>query len=253
MRTLGFTRPASKLQSSIEEAEALGFRVLAAPSLEIVHGDPEEFSRLESSLGDGVPVIFGSTTAADECDKEYGDRFPRMLEGCDVIAIGPGTADRLRGYGIRVDLVPEDHSSYGLVKEITSRYSSGRIVVVRSDSGTDIISDGLSSSGLDLRDIAVYKLKAAEVGREMSDMLDAIGRKEMDWMAFTSPMSASSFFDRMKERFGSDADRMMRENVKVAAIGRPTAEMLESLGRAPDLIPARTTFHDLLTAIKDSV
>ena len=252
MSTLGFTRPAGKLKASVEEAESLGFKVLAAPSLEIEHGDPSEFKRLLDSVGRGVPVIFGSTTAADACHKEFGDGFPSILNECEVIAIGPGTADRLISYDVRVDLVPEDHSSYGLVSMVTDRYRSGRVVVVRSDSGTDIISDGLRSSGLDLRDIAVYKLRAAEAGPEMAAITDAIGRKELDWMAFTSPMSASTFFDRMKDRYGEDYLAMMRGNVKVAAIGRPTADMLTSLGRSPDLIPEKTTFHDLLVSIRDA-
>jgi len=252
MRTLGFTRPAGKLKDSIKEAEGLGFTVLAAPSLEIEHGEESEFRRLKDSLGSGVPVIFGSTTAADECSKEFGESFPSLLADCFVIPIGPGTADRLSSYGVRIDMVPEDHSSYGLVKAVTERFTEGRVVVVRSDSGTDIISEGLKGSGLDLVDVAVYKLRAADAGEEMTAILDAIGDRKLDWMAFTSPMSASSFFGRMRERFGERADGMMRDNVKVAAIGRPTAEMLESLGRAPDLVPQKTTFHDLLQSIRDT-
>ncbi len=249
MKTLGFTRPASKLQASIEEAESLGFKVYAAPSLEVIHGDKSEFERLESSLYDDVPVIFGSTTSADHCNQEFGERFPGIFERCKVIAIGPGTADSLKGYGLRVDYVPEDHSSYGLVEFIRNNYKTGRIVVVRSDSGTDIISKGITSLGLELVDVATYKLKAAEVGNEMESLLKAIGNKKLDWMAFTSPMSASTFFDRMREMYGEKYSQMMKSNVKVAAIGKPTADMLVSLGRAPDLIPHKTTFHDLLLEI----
>jgi len=252
MSTLGFTRPAGKLKASVEEAESLGFKVLAAPSLEIEHGDASEFKRLLDALDKGVPVIFGSTTAADACSKEFGEDFPRILKDCDVIAIGPGTADRLAYYNVRVDDVPEDHSSYGLVSMVTGRYKTGKVVVVRSDSGTDIISDGLRTSGLELYDIASYKLRAADAGPEMAALTEAIGKKELDWMAFTSPMSASTFFDRMRDRYGERYLEMMRDNVRVAAIGKPTADMLASLGRSPDLIPEKTTFHDLLVSIRDA-
>ena len=251
MTVLGFTRPAGKLAASIEEAESLGFTVLAAPSLEIIHGDASEFERLKSSLDKGIPVIFGSTTAADHCSKEFGDGFPALFTDCTVIAIGPGTKDVLEDYGVRVDIMPEDYSSYGVVEEVTARYSEGKVIAVRSDSGTDIISQGISSKGLEFIDIAAYKLIAAEVGEDLYRMLDSIRDRRMDWMAFTSPMSASSFFQRMEECFGKDGLRMMKDNVKVAAIGRPTADMLRSLGREPDLIPEKTTFHDLLAAIKD--
>ena len=252
MRTLGFTRPAAKLPASVREAEELGFRVLAAPSLEIEHGLPSEFVRLKGCLAEDVPVIFGSTTAVDHCIQEFGPGFASMMADCFSIAIGPGTADRMAFHGIRVDLVPEDHSSYGLVQEIRERFSSGRIVVVRSDSGTDIISDGIRASGLDLQDIAAYRLRAAEIGPAMTAIMDSIADGSMDCMAFTSPMSASTFFDNMETRFG-DRYMSLMKGVKVAAIGRPTAEMLESLGRGSDIIPQNTTFHDMLTAIRDAL
>ena len=250
MKVLGFTRPASKLQASVEEAEALGFKVFAAPSLEIIHGDPSEFSRLRESLSSGVPVIFGSTTAADHCKQEFGDELVELFRPCEVIAIGPGTSARLESLGVRVDLIPEDHSSYGLVEEIKKRYSPCKIVLVRSDSGTEIILEGLSSSGYEIVDVATYKLEAAEVGDDMRALLKAV-KDELDWMAFTSPMSASTFFERMKEFYGNDYLALM-DSIKVAAIGRPTAEMLESLGRKPDLIPEKTTFHDLLLSIQNT-
>ena len=251
MKVLGFTRPASKLKASAEEAEALGFKVFAAPSLEVIHGDPSEFQRLMESLRPGVPVIFGSTTAADHCQQEFGDDFPKMMEGCEVLAIGPGTAKRLSEIGVRVDVIPDDYSSYGLLEEIKSRYDPGRIIVVRSDSGTEIINAGLESKGFELIDIASYKLKAAESGDDMKALLEAIGKGELDWMAFTSPMSVSSFFDNMKETYGDDYLVLLKK-IHVAAIGRPTADRLTSLGREPDLIPEKTTFRDLLIAIRDA-
>lgn len=251
MKVLGFTRPASKLKTSVEEAEALGFKVFAAPSLDVIHGDASEFERFRSSIVPGVPVIFGSTTAADHCGQEFGDEFPRMMGPCEVIAIGPGTAARLTDLGVRVDVMPEDYSSYGLLEEIRKRYQPGRILVIRSDSGTEIINQGLDSTGFDLIDIASYKLKAAETGDEMKALMGAIADGTLEWMAFTSPMSAASFFDNMKESYGDDYLALMKK-VRVAAIGRPTADRLASLGRAPDLIPEKTTFHDLLVTIRDA-
>ena len=111
--------------------------------------------------------------------------------------------------------------------------------------------DGLRDAGAEVTDVAAYCLKKAGMGNGLLHMMLSIKRKHMDCMAFTSPMSAQSFFDDIRDFFGQeDADRYMRENVKVAAIGRPTAMKLESLGRKPDIVPERTTFHDMLEAIK---
>ena len=146
---------------------------------------------------------------------------------------------------------PEDYSSYGLVEMLRDGVRGRKVMVVRSDSGSDVLSDGLRDAGAEVTDVAAYRLKKAGMGNGLLHMMLSIKRGHMDCMAFTSPMSAQSFFDDIRDFFGQeDADRYMRDNVMVAAIGRPTAMKLESLGRKPDIVPERTTFRDMLEAIK---
>ena len=51
------------------------------------------------------------------------------------------------------------------------------------------------------------------------------------------------------ETYKEKGDEYLRQ-IKIAAIGRPTSERLESLGFKPDIVPEDTTFHDMLLAIK---
>lgn len=252
MTVLGFTRPNKRLGDSVKEAEGLGFEVMAAPSLDIQPGDASEFQRLEDNLGKDVPVIFGSATAVEECGKHFGDRLPGLLSGCRVISIGPNTTRYLEREGITVSAVPEDFSSFGLVDMLKDDVCGRKVVIVRSDSGTDILSDGLRDSGAELVDIAAYKLTDVGLTSALMHIFIAIKRGKLDVMAFTSPMSARSFFRQMKDYYGREATMRYLDGIKVAAIGRPTAMALESLGRPADIIPERTTFHDMLLAIRDS-
>ncbi len=251
MTVLGFTRPVQRLEASVSEAECMGFRVIAAPSLEIMPGDESEFLRLESSLEPGVPVIFGSSTAVEQCSLRFGERLPSMLSETRVISIGPATTRSLEKVGVRVDSVPEDFSSYGLVELLRDDVRNRRVIIVRSDSGTDILSDGLRDSGADLVDIASYRLKKVGMCPELLRMFEAIRDREMDVMAFTSPMSASSFVEGMREHFGKEADGYLK-GIRLAAIGRPTSERMTSLGFPPDIVPAETTFRDMLLTIRDA-
>jgi len=249
---LGFTRPASKLEESVREAESMGFTVIAAPSLEVRMADGSEFQRLADSLTPGSVAIFGSTTAVDMCQSYFSDGFGKLLEGHRVYAIGSRTADSLTKAGIGVSDLPQEYSSYGLVDLLKDEIGGKRAVMIRSDSGTDVLSEGITAAGAELIDIAVYKLEDAGVTADTERMMDAISDGRMDWIAFTSPMSASVFFGHMEERFGKErGDRMMAENVRVAAIGRPTAESLESIGRRPDFVPQKSTFRDLLEGIRE--
>ena len=228
----------------------MGFTVIAAPSLEVEMADGSEFMRLRESLTPGAVAVFGSTTAVDMCQRYFGEEVSKLFEGHRVYAIGSKTGDRLRDMGVHITALPDEFSSYGLLELLGKDAKGGRVVMVRSDSGTEILSDGISESGAELIDIAVYRLKDAGVNEQTVAMMEAISRKEMDWIAFTSPMSSRVFFGHMKDRFGEDGFLMMCENVRVAAIGRPTAEALNMLGRPADLVPAKSTFADLLSEIR---
>ena len=252
MTTVGFTRPTQRIKDSIDEARAMGLDVMAAPSLEIIPGDEEEFKKLEDSVTDGCTVVFGSSTAVEQCQKFFGDRIGQVFEGARIVSIGPATTKRLESAGFTVDAVPEDFSSYGLVDLLKDEARGKRIVIVRSDSGSDVLSDGLREAGADLVCIASYKLKEVGMCPALLHLLIAVKRGQLDCMAFTSPMSASSFIRHLEERFGKEKGAEYLRGIRIAAIGRPTSERLESLGFKPDIVPEKTTFHDMLQAVKDA-
>ncbi len=250
MTVLGFTRPSKRIKDSVKEAEELGFTVMAAPSLEIMRGDESEFRKLEESLTDECVVVFGSSTAVEECQNFFGDRFAEVFGGVRIVSIGPTTTKRLKAARFDVDVVPKDFSSYGLVNLLKNEAKSRRVVVIRSDSGTDVLSDGLRDVGADLVDVASYKLKEVGICPALLHMMIAVKRRQIDVMAFTSPMSASSFISHLEKHFGKEEGDGYLHRIKIAAIGRPTSERLESLGFKPDIVPEETTFHDMLLAIK---
>ena len=233
MTVVGFTRPTQRIKDSMDEARAMGLDVMAAPSLEILPGDDEEFKRLEESVTDGCVVVFGSSTAVEQCQKFFGDRIGQVFHGS-------------------VDAVPEDYSSYGLVDLLKDEAAGRRVVIVRSDSGSDVLSDGLRAAGADLVSIASYKLKEVGMCPALLHLLLAVKRRQLDVMAFSSPMSASSFIRHVEEHFGKERGDEYLRQIKIAAIGKPTSERLESLGFKPDIVPEKTTFHDMLQAIKDA-
>ena len=103
----------------------------------------------------------------------------------------------------------------------------------------------------ELIDIASYKLQDMGMTSALMHMFIAIKRGKMDVMAFTSPMSAKSFFNQIDEYYGKEKAREYMDEIKVAAIGRPTAMTLKAIGRPADIVPERTTFHDMLLAIKE--
>ena len=230
---MAFTRPADKLEESVELAESLGMSVLAAPSLKILDGTDAAYGAAESVLTSGFVdyAVFGSGTAVEACCRRWGDeKFSTLFSGCSVVSIGPHTSDVLRAHGVRAGMMPQDdYSSYGVVGMLSERARGRTIILVRSDSGTDVLREGLSKAGAKVVEFAAYRLEKA----------------------FTSPMSASMFVEEMRGRFGDRADGLL-SGVRLAAIGKPTSQRLAELGHPPDIVPEKTTFKDMLEAIAAS-
>ena len=122
------------------------------------------------------------------CISYFGERLSEVFFGHPVYAIGAKTAEKLRSAGITVTDVPDEYSSYGLLEILGKGDVPARVVMVRSDSGTDVLSKGIIDIGAELVDIAAYRLTDAGVTLETVEMMEAISSEKMDWIAFTSPI-----------------------------------------------------------------
>jgi uroporphyrinogen-III synthase len=251
MTMIGFTRPIERLKDSIKEAEEMGFDVIAAPSMKIISGDKEEFERARHILLSGTAsfAVFGSVTAVEECIKAYGEDFVRLFSKVKIIPIGPSTGNALKSAGISTDALPEEFSSAGIVDLLKDSVKGKTVLLMRSDSGSDVLYNGLRAAGAETVSVATYKLEEFGINSALLHLITAIKGGKIDVMAFTSPLSAKIFYSQIRDMAGNDATVEMMGRLKVAAIGGPTSEALRLLGREPDIMPKDSTFHDLLEAI----
>ena len=222
MTRLGFMRTTRRLVDSVKEAEAMGFTVMAAPAVTIIKGDDREFAKISDAVAAGRPVAFMTSTAVEECSDHFKDSFKAMFRGGGAFASGTA-AECLRHFGIS----PAGEDAEGALKAGPEGYPDS--------------------------EAALYKAVPAGIGSPVLHMMIAVKRGELDWLAFTSPTSADSFFGFMDSKYGVEASRAyLDDNVKVAAVDSRTAERLKALGRSPDLVASEPTFHGLLQAVKDS-
>lgn len=246
MTTLAFTRPLRRLDESVVIAREYGFDVIAAPSLDIVHGRSEDYSDIKKKLKDRAfsTVIFSSATAAEECRNEWGDDLHILFRDTEVISIGPGTSKALDKMGVRTSSMPYEYTSSGLVEHLGNNKDGREVLIIHSDRGSSVLKDGLESSGFRVEELIAYTLEKHEGG--LDEMRSAILADKVDVIAFTSRMSVESFLDSI----GLDKEVIFKK-AKAAAIGPPTRERLEEEGIHVDIIPQNATFRDLLQTIKD--
>jgi len=249
LTVIAFTRPERRLRESIAIAEAAGFTVMAAQSLEAVPCSILDMERLFLTISKNDTVVFTSSTSAEECGRS--SVFKDSMKDAHIVSIGPGTAKALERLGVATDIMPSEYSSEGIVEHMRGLSVKGkRIVLIRSDRGSRILDESLRAMGAEVVDFIAYYLKPADP-KYLNEILDAGRSGKIDVFAFTSPLSASSFVEAAENK-GIDAGDMFKK-AKVAAIGRPTAEMLTSLGIGVDIVPIRSTFEEMIIAIKKTM
>ncbi|MCL2510364.1 MAG: uroporphyrinogen-III synthase [Methanomassiliicoccaceae archaeon] len=248
MTVIAFTRPEKRLTESIAFAEAAGFTVMAAPSLEIIPCKISLLVHLFRSIKKDDIVVFTSATSVEECGRSQ--LFKDSMANANIVSIGPGTTKALEEWGITADSMPSEYSSEGIVAHLRGTVAGKRVVLIRSDHGSPILDQGLREAGAKVTDFAAYSLKPADP-KCLDDILDAGSAGKIDVFAFTSPLSARSFIEAAESRSIPAAE--MFGKAKVAAIGKPTADALASLRIRVDVMPENATFEEMIASIKNTL
>ena len=175
-KTVVVTRPEAQAASFAALLREKGARVITFPVIRIVPSERMEL--LDSALANINSyqwIIFTSANGV----RFFFERLQglsmdvRDLKGVRIATIGPTTAAAIQQRGIRVDLVPEDFISEGVVRafeEIDIR--GARILLPRAETARDVIPQGLARQGALVDVIPVYR--TVGTGRERTDFVRAI-------------------------------------------------------------------------------
>jgi len=192
---------------------------------------------------DAAYAILTSTTGVDIVAAADWDPGPATL-----CAIGPTTADALRDAGYPVDLVPEEHSSAGLVAALRDEVAGATVEIARSDHGSATLPDGLRAAGATVHETILYRLVRPD-GAGHSTELAAAG--DLDAVLFTSPLTVDNFLAAATDRDLRDRIRAALDSpdIVVGAIGDPTHDAVTAHGIGVDVQPATADIEALATAV----
>ena len=118
------TRPRAQAQPLVGRLEERGHEVVECPLIEIVRTSDEPIDCAGYEW-----LIVTSPNGADEIARRARN-IPK------VAAVGPGTADTLRGHGIEPDFVPTVSSQDGLIDEFPSirgRSARGKVLFAAAE------------------------------------------------------------------------------------------------------------------------
>ena len=202
---------ASRLAAALSE---LGAEVWERPTIATAGlADAETFRDLAGHDW----LVFTSPTGAETFLRGLLDsgQDTRALGGMKIAVIGPGTAEALTPFGLRADLMPDEHVAEGLLAALTATGLAGRrILLARAKAGRDVLPEGLARAGARVRDLPLY----ATFHPDWDEPLP--GRPDLT--TFTSSSTAEGLAARVPE-----AERSL---FPAASIGPVTTRTARRLG-----------------------
>ena len=240
-------RPTRQAHDSARAIRQRGAQPLLLPLIEIEPID--DGSALQTALPHLMKadwVIFTSANGVHQLKHvvERQGKDARVFGQAKIAVIGPGTAKPLEQWGIRPDLVAEEHVAEGLVRQILESGPARSAVLIRALEARDTLPKALTAAGMQVDVVAAYVTKKLDAERQQR-LTTLLQSKEVDAVLLTS----SSMADALIDALGPNAASRL-SGVCVASIGPITTSTLENRGITPTLTAADYTVAGLLDALE---
>jgi len=231
-------RPEEYIKDTLELFHNTGFEVVATPFLKIKVN--EDGVKKFESIDSFDTAIITSQTAA-----KIISRYSYKFEGKNVIAIGKKTAEILSKSRIEPE-IPEKFDSRTVYEQYREKLKNKRIILLRSDRGDPILLK--LSEVADVEEIVLYTIEK-RWGGEQRELLNDIAAGNFDTVIFSSSMMVSSFMELAEEMNIKNKVINRLKEIKVVAIGPPTARALENYGLKAE-IPDEYTFKGVVNLLE---
>ena len=192
-------------------------------------------------------VAFTSVNAVKAVREKVEERSldARAFAGVKVAAIGEATAEALRKFGIRPDLVPSgQQTSEGLLADWPEYDSSldllDRVLLPRADIATDTLVAGVKERGWQVDDVTAYRTVRA--APPPAPIREALKGGRVDAVVFTS----SSTVRNLVGIAGKP-----HETTVIAVIGPATAATAQELGLRVDVQAPEASIPALVNALAE--
>ncbi|MCK9362840.1 MAG: uroporphyrinogen-III synthase [Syntrophales bacterium] len=244
-RGVVITRPEKQSGELTRLLSTQGARVINFPVIQIA--PPADWSMLDRAIeklesyrwiiftsANGVVFFFGRL-------REQGKDI-RELKGVKIAAIGPATAAAIEALGIKVDLMPDEFVSEGVVKAFAGRDLQGcSVLLPRAQEARDVIPAGLAKLGATVEVATVYRTISTD--RDPSELIRLFEDGEISALIFTSGSTVVNFMKIM------GVDFHLPSQVKVATIGPVTEAAAEKAGLPVHIRQKRATVPELVDAL----
>jgi uroporphyrinogen-III synthase len=230
-KVLAITRSEHDAKEFLQLVREQGGRAIALPAIEIVPKGPEVAEQFIDKLRKKKHYYcaFMSQQAVNILFDLARDKIAPVLKSTTVIAVGPKTKQSLEEHGIKVGLVLEKFSSFGLIDLLSRIEPAGKkIIIPRSGAANNFATAALIRLGMDVDEILLYTVRTRAVEPIWKEFCDLLLQKRVDAIIFTSASNVNSFFEIM-DRVSKD-ELQLDSITKVVSIGPFTSKVLRGRG-----------------------
>jgi uroporphyrinogen III methyltransferase/synthase len=238
-RRVVVTRAREQASDLVDRLHRLGAETIELPA--IVIDDPDdggaELRECAGWLRAGRFdwVVFTSANAVERFCALLRDA--REFGRTQVAAIGPGTADALRRFGVEPDLVPARFIAESLVEAFPS--GRGKVLLPRAAVARDVLVTGIASKGWAITVVPAYRTRPSQPSPAV---LAEAGKA--DAITFTSSSTVTNFL----QVAGLDA-----VPAAVVCIGPVTAQTARDAGLTVDVVAEEHTIDGLVQALVEAL
>jgi uroporphyrinogen III methyltransferase/synthase len=242
------TRTREQASALVELLSEAGARCLEVPTLEIL--PPDDFGPLDDALKKLSAyhwLIFTSANGVIAFMRRLFEHHLdiRALGHLKLAAIGPATAEALRGYALVADVVPARFVAEDLAAALLPRLRSGeKVLLARAEKAREVLPETLAEHVASVDVVPVYQtMIPVAVPPEAMAYLET---GKVDILTFTSSATVHNFAVIL----GKKVFQALARKAVVAAIGPITAATLAEYDITPQVQPQDYTIPALVEALK---
>jgi uroporphyrinogen III methyltransferase / synthase len=229
-----------------------GADVLEIPTIKIGPPTrPNDFAEALLELNSYDWLVFTSPNGVAAFFEHFFKAFDdlRDIGGVRIAAVGPATANKLREFHLKVDLMPEEYVAAKIANAFAGYQSieNLKILLMRAEVVNAELPKALEEMGAIVDDVACYKTMP-----ETEDVNGAAARlleSGTDWITFASSSTVENFHARF------DLPGLLKQfpQIKLASIGPETTKALAALQLKPTVEARQHTIEGLVKAVEGFV
>lgn len=211
--------------------------------------DPGPLAEAARRLADYDWVLFTSANGVRHFARALAEAGGQPASAPRVACVGPATAAAARKAGFPPGLTAARHLSEGLVETLKQAGSldGRRVLLPRSQAGSDVLPDALRALGADVDEVAAYRPVAD--ARELAALARRVAAGEVDVVALASASAASAYAEQVGAAEGGGPEGGAA-GVLFACIGPVTAAAARASGLSPLITAEEHTGAGLVAALE---